>query len=974
MKIRAVRVALISSISFLSVMKPIASFAAPKGDASRTPKQVQGQGMNNLRVELFFRNTDDLRDRVQFLSSNGVKAFNLVNKSNKDNLKHCADVIRKEVPDSDICLHYSLKYNKCRKKDGAFHLFSDFVNHMKGGVGDGNGDEDGDEKSGNGNGNRNEKGQVTGKNEILLITGSGPKGKLDSVTALERLSQLDDTKSIHTTKNNDNQNECTISVAFNPFFPSQEDYEIEKERLVKKIETQKVGKIYIQFGTDLERLRSSLDWLTELCKDKNDDNANDNDTYGLSICASIFLPTKKLIAQQKFRPWNGVFLSEEFLSSEDSARGIVLHMMDLYQKYSCEILIEAPGVRNVKDFKILQDLVADRDSIKEEAMERSNVVGDEKQTLLQIKSESTNTSAPAAGSPKRRRIGNILSKSSLVCPEALEKTAIVLFGTHDVRLHDNVAFQQASFHSTIIPVFIWSLKDQERWGVSGASEVVLKDAIRNLHLRLEKFGMRLICRSADDPVDEICKLCEECGVGAVYLNKEHTTESRAREEKQQDALAKNGIPVFMNQSSLLYDPECLSLQSGFNGGHWGTLMPFLKGCKKQLGDPRRPIPRYQTLALLEAIKGPSLWPASVSLEDLKLADVNGEQKWDVLIKERFPMSEEDAYSTLNIFFQEGFHRYEKERSRADIDWSTSKLSAHLRIGTLSPNELYYRIEDSELHYEDKKTFSRRLFWRDLAYFHLLSFPQMRDKSIRTHYDETEWVTGTEEEKRFKAWKTGNTGYPLVDAGMRELYATGWMTQSIRMVVASFLTEYLRVNWVKGCEWFHYTLVDADSAINPMMWQNAGRSGIDQWNFVMSPVAASQDATGDYTKRWIPELSRLSKPILHKPWEASDKVLKECGVVLGETYPHRIVTNLKEEKEISDQNVLNMRRNNQLLNSNRGYDLIAVDGKQTVVFTKKQFRIDREGNVLKGKPHEKAKDKQTGDKKRKPRGRAGRTVR
>lgn len=181
--------------------------------------------------------------------------------------------------------------------------------------------------------------------------------------------------------------------------------------------------------------------------------------------------------------------------------------------------------------------------------------------------------------------------------------------------------------------------------------------------------------------------------------------------------------------------------------------------------------------------------------------------------------------------------------------------------------------------------------------------------------------------------------------MRELYKTGWMTQSVRMVVASFLTEYLRVNWVKGCEWFHYTLADADSAINPMMWQNAGRSGIDQWNFVMSPVAASQDGTGSYTKKWVPELSKLKKPLLHKPWEAPASVLKDAGIVLGETYPHRIVSDLASERSKSDTNVLNMRRKNQDFNTNRGYDLVSVGGKQTVVFTKKQFRIDREGNVM-----------------------------
>jgi deoxyribodipyrimidine photolyase len=429
------------------------------------------------------------------------------------------------------------------------------------------------------------------------------------------------------------------------------------------------------------------------------------------------------------------------------------------------------------------------------------------------------------------------------------------------------------------------------------------------------------------------------------MNKENIPESRDREKQFKDKLKEKGVFFVECQSSLLYDPTILSLKPGFNGGHWGTLMPFFKGCKKQLGEPRRPLPRYQTVSMLEAMKGPDSWPKSIPVSNLAMGRMRRENAWDMPIKERFPMSEDDALKNLDTFFKNGFHRYEKERSRADIEWSTSKLSVHLRIGTLSPNELFYRVEDSDMDYEDKKTFSRRLFWRDLAYFQLLKFPGMRDCSIRTHYDDTEWVDGKEEKRRFEAWKKGNTGYPLVDAGMRELYETGWMTQSVRMIVASFLTEYLRVNWVKGCEWFHYTLVDADSAINAMMWQNAGRSGIDQWNFIMSPVAATQDATGSFTRRWVPELALLPKSFLHKPWDAPDEVLKQAGITLGETYPLRIVVDLKAENEISDNNVLAMRRRHPEFNNDRGYDTISVDGCNTVVFTKKKFRIDEEGNVV-----------------------------
>ena len=393
-------------------------------------------------------------------------------------------------------------------------------------------------------------------------------------------------------------------------------------------------------------------------------------------------------------------------------------------------------------------------------------------------------------------------------------------------------------------------------------------------------------------------------------------------------------------------------------------MPFLKKVTKVFGQPPRPTPYFETFRILEEGKPPKMrqkiLPASdnkngnittctTNMNDLNIVEIRGRQKWDESIRKRFPMSEKAAHNEMENFVRNGMKKYEKERSRADKTGATSMLSPHFRIGTLSPNQLYWRIEDSGLPYEQLKTISRRLIWRDLAYYHLFCFPDMKTSCIRRHYEQMKWVESTDEEnQRFEAWKRGMTGYPIVDAGMRELMCTGWMTQSLRMVVASFLTEYLRVNWTKGCQWFHYTLVDADSAINSMMWQNAGRSGIDQWNFVLSPKTASQDPTGAYTKKWVPELSALpTTNLLHRPWEATDEVLRDAGIVLGQSYPHRIVTDLKHERQQSIKSTLEMRRKSQEYNSEKGYDLIDLpNGKKSVVFTKKEYRIDKNGEVLK----------------------------
>jgi len=866
----------------------------------------------NVRVELFFSSDDELRRRIGFLRSKGITRFNLVNKSNGDDTLKSARVIESEFSkgsrsDVSVCAHYSMKYNKSRKLDGAFSKLKEFTERMN---------------------------ELNVESELLLVTGSGPKGNLDSLAALQRLQK----ESV----------DVCVGIAFNPFFPDEVECEGEKARLLQKLETGLVNKVYLQFGTNLERLRGALQLLTEL-----------QSTHSLcfDICGSIFLPTKKLLAQQRFRPWNGVFLSDEFLSSEDSARGVVLQMMRLYEQFGCEIIIEAPGVRSEKDWSVVESLLMERDKLTTSFLndERNN---DEKAAGSDcgLLDETDNAR------PKRRKTNPTLKPKNndasvrnipptTIPSNVLGKSAIVLFHSHDVRLHDNVAFQMASYHERVIPVFLWSKAEQGRWGVTGCLEVVLKDALRYLKQKLRRHDLDLVFREGNDSSTMLQRICKECDAGAVYWNKEHTTESRLREARYRASLREMDVEFIESQSSLLYDPVSLSLSTGFRGGHWGTLMPFLKGCKKQLGEPRIPMRRADTFHMLERIRGPDAWPPSTAIDELDMAVICGKDKWDASILERFCMSEEDALANMDKFFQGGFPKYERERSRADIEGSTSKLSAHLRIGTLSPNELYYKIQDSS--YSDSKTFPRRLLWRDLAYFHLHSFPEMRDKSIRLHYENIEWCSKHEEKQRFNAWKLGRTGFPLVDAGMRELYTTGWMQQSIRMVVASFLVEYLRVNWVNGCEWFHYTLVDADSAINPMMWQNAGRSGIDQWNFVLSPIAASQDATGEYTRKWVPELSKLPNSVLHKPWEAPAMVLQDAGVVLGETYPIRVVSDIKAERVRSVEAVLEMRRQNQQFNNDRGYDLIQLpDGKQTVVFTKKEFRIDKQGRVI----NETARDK------------------
>lgn len=264
------------------------------------------------RIELFFKSPSELKDRVRFLRSSGVSSLNLVNKDKNDDINTWIDSIRDVYPEAHISAHYSLKYNKVPRKGIEKHTEL-FIEYIKQSTAD----------------------------EILLISGSGDKKAWNTVEALKSLSNATNRG---TTAIMDKTFNSKIAVAYNPYFPSQRDREEENRRLLEKLATGCVSKIYLQFGTDMDCLRKGIEFIQKHCKSD------------VAIAGSLFLPTKKLIAQQKFRPWNGVFLSPLFLNGAEEATAIVSEMIQVYNANSVEMLWEAPGIRTEKDMKLVREL------------------------------------------------------------------------------------------------------------------------------------------------------------------------------------------------------------------------------------------------------------------------------------------------------------------------------------------------------------------------------------------------------------------------------------------------------------------------------------------------------------------------------------------------------------------------------------------------------------------------------------------
>lgn len=458
------------------------------------------------------------------------------------------------------------------------------------------------------------------------------------------------------------------------------------------------------------------------------------------------------------------------------------------------------------------------------------------------------------------------------------RVSIVWF-RQDLRLADNPALAAACKRGAVIPVYIWAPQEEGAWAPGAASRVWLHQSLLSLSHSLEQRGSALILRSGAS-LATLQELIGTSGASAVYWNGRYEPQAVARDAAIKQALREQGCEAESFNCALLREPW--EVQTG-GGKAYQVFTAFWRTCLR-LAEPAQPLPAPPR------ISAPGKWPRSQSLRSLALEP---KIDWAGGIRRAWQPGEAGAQEQLKRFLRDGLDEYSTGRDRP-AQSGTSRLSPHLHFGEIGPRQIWHAVaatgkKAGAAPATARATYLREIGWREFAFHLLYHFPETPEKPLRSAFSTLEWLR---DKKGLAAWQRGRTGYPVVDAGMRELWTTGWMHNRVRMIVASFLTKDLLISWQRGAKWFWDTLVDADLANNTLGWQWTAGCGADAAPFfrIFNPVAQGKkfDPQGDYVRRWCPELAALPAKWIHRPWEAPREVLRDAGVALGENYPQPIV--------------------------------------------------------------------------------------
>lgn len=460
-----------------------------------------------------------------------------------------------------------------------------------------------------------------------------------------------------------------------------------------------------------------------------------------------------------------------------------------------------------------------------------------------------------------------------------DNPVLIWFGL-DLRLADNPALERAiAGRGTVLPVFIWAPEEEAPWSAGAASRWWLHQSLKELQTSLTKLGSKLIVRRGPT-AETLLTLAGESGAKSVFWNRRHEPAAIARDRNLERRLHDRGIAAERCPGNLLFEPGTIL---NTNGKPFQVFGAFWRASLARPG-PAEPSHAPRRL------RGPAKWPSSLAISDLSLEP---EVDWTGGMRQVWRPGESGASKQMKAFLGGAIKTYSSDRDRPD-HLGTSRLSPHLHFGEIGARQIWHEVRrtmgnGASADHAAADTYLRQIAWREFSYHLLFHFPHTSLEPLRPQFRAFPWRVDA---RGLKAWTRGETGYPLVDAGMRELWHIGWMHNRVRMLVASFLVKHLMIPWQEGAAWFWDTLVDADLANNTMGWQWSAGCGADAAPYfrIFNPVIQGEkfDPDGDYVRRWVPELARVPRMWIHKPWKAPASLLSEAGVELGKNYPRPIV--------------------------------------------------------------------------------------
>ena len=445
-------------------------------------------------------------------------------------------------------------------------------------------------------------------------------------------------------------------------------------------------------------------------------------------------------------------------------------------------------------------------------------------------------------------------------------------------MFDNPALLAAAQAGKVLPVYILDDVNAGEFSMGAASRFWLHHSLLSLNRTLNN---NLLCFTGD-PVKVLSELTQKYDASSVHWNRCYEPWQIERDKNIKQELSSLSVEVLSFNGSLLWEPWQVLKK---DQTPYRVFTPYYRrGCLGQAA-PREPLSEAKPELLLNENNGKN------QVEALGLLPVIA---WDKKLEAHWKIGEEGAHQALERFLDEGISDYKEGRNYPD-QRNVSRLSPHLHFGEISANQVWYAARGRS---DDDNTdhFCSELGWREFAHSLLYFFPQLPRKNLQPRFDGFPW---RDDKEQLHRWQTGQTGYPIVDAGMRELWQTGLMHNRVRMIVGSFLVKNLLLHWHHGERWFWDCLVDADLANNSAGWQWIAGCGADAAPYfrIFNPVSQGQkfDPEGKYTRRYVPELKELPDKYLFSPWTASSEILEQAGIRLGDNYPQPMV-DLKHSRE------------------------------------------------------------------------------